>query len=225
MVELSTFANPFRENVVQNAWQNPADVPEIHEDVFRACVAGVDSAAKGVADSLVIFGSAGSGKTHLLTRVQRHLAETASHAPDRVLRCVFVFVRLQTSPTMLWQHVRRRLASDLMRREQGLTQLQRLVAHQTSARDGGSPRMGVMELRVLSQADQDTLTTHLGDVARDLDLPRDVTVVLQHLVCNRSVRDASAWLAGNISRTRSSMRARVRLCAAPNHERRTSRAG
>jgi hypothetical protein len=197
MVELSTLANPFRENVVQNAWQNPADVPEIHDDVFRACLEGVDSASKGVPDSLVIFGPAGSGKTHLLTRVQRHLAETASDAPDRVLRCVFVFVRLQTSPAMLWQHVRRRLASDLMRREQGVTQLQRLIAHQMSARGGGSPRVGVMELRVLSQADEDTLTAHLGDVARDLDLPRDVTVVLQHLVCNRFVRDASAWLAGD----------------------------
>lgn len=197
MADLSTLANPFRENVVQNAWQTPADVPEIHEDVFRACLEGVDSAARGVPDSLVIFGPAGSGKTHLLTRVQRYLAETAASAPDRVLRCVFIFVRLQTSPVLLWQHVRRRLASDLMRREQGVTQLQRLVAHQMSARDGGSPRLGVMELRVLSQADQDTLAAHLGAVAGDLDLPRDLTVILQHLVCNHLVRDASAWLAGD----------------------------
>jgi hypothetical protein len=197
MVDLLTLPNPFRENVVQNAWQTPADVPEIHDDVFRACLAGIDSAAKGVPDSLVIFGPAGSGKTHLLTRVQRHLADTASAAPDRVLRCVFVFVRLQTSPSLLWQHVRRRFASDLMHRDQGVTQLQRLVAHQMSAREGGSPRVGVMELRVLSQADQDTLTGHLDEVARDLDLPRDLTVVLQHLVCNRFVRDASAWLTGD----------------------------
>lgn len=197
MVDLVILPNPFRENVVQNAWQTPADVPEIHDDVFRACLSGIDSAAKGVPDSLVIFGPAGSGKTHLLTRVQRHLAATASAAPDRVLRCVFVFVRLQTSPSLLWQHVRRRFASDLMHRDQGVTQLQRLVAHQMSARGGGSPRVGVMELRVLSQADQDTLTTHLGEVARDLDLPRDLTVVLQHLVCNRFVRDASAWLTGD----------------------------
>lgn len=197
MVDLSTLVNPFRENVVQNAWQSPADVPEIHEDVFRACLQGVTSAERGVADSLVIFGPPGSGKTHLLTRVQRHLLETAETAPDRVLRCVFVFVRLQTSPELLWQHVRRRLASDLMRREEGVTQLQRLVAHQISARKGGSPRLGVMELRVLSQSDQETLTTHLDEVASHLDLPRDLTVVLQHLVCNRFVRDASAWLAGD----------------------------
>jgi hypothetical protein len=197
MADLSTLANPFRENVVQNAWQSPADVPDIHGDVFRACLDGVDSAARGVPDSLVIFGPAGSGKTHLLTRVQRHLAETASAAPDRVLRCVFIFVRLQTSPVLLWQHVRRRLASDLMRREEGVTQLQRLVAHQMSARAGGSPRLGVMELRVLSQADQDTLAAHLGEVASDLELPRDLTVILQHLVCNHLVRDASAWLAGD----------------------------
>jgi DNA replication protein DnaC len=91
--------NPFRDNVVQDAWQSPTDVAEIHDDVFRACLVGIESAARGVPDSLLIYGPAGSGKTHLLTRVQRHLAETAAAAPDRVLHCIFVFVRLQTSPS------------------------------------------------------------------------------------------------------------------------------
>ncbi len=196
MIDLTTLRNPFRDNVVQDAWQCPADVPEIHDDVFRACLSGIESASRGTPDSLLIYGPAGSGKTHLLTRLQRHLAETAADAPDRVLRCVFVFVRLQTSPSLLWQHVRRRLASDLMRRDQGVTQLQRLIAHQMSVREGTSPHARVMELRVLSRADHETLSAHLKDVARNLDLPRDLCVVLEHLACNRFVRDASAWLAG-----------------------------
>jgi hypothetical protein len=188
--------NPFRDNVVQDAWQSPTDVAEIHDDVFRACLVGIESAARGVPDSLLIYGPAGSGKTHLLTRVQRHLAETAAAAPDRVLHCIFVFVRLQTSPSLLFQHVRKRLASDLMRRDQGVTQLQRLVAHQMSLGDATSPRAKVMGLRVLSGADQDTLIAHLGKVAESLGLPRDLCLVLEHLVCSRCVRDASAWLAG-----------------------------
>lgn len=188
--------NPFRDNVVQNAWQSPSDVSEIHLDVFQACLAGLDSAARGVPDSLLIYGPAGSGKTHLLTRLQRHLAETAAAAPDRVLRCVFVFVRLQTSPSLLWQHVRKRFAADLMRRDQGVTQLQRLVAHQMSLADGASPRARVMGLRVLSEADQGTLIGYLARVADSLGLARDLHLVLEHLVCGRYVRDAFAWLAG-----------------------------
>jgi hypothetical protein len=196
MTDLSRLTNPFRDNVVQDAWQSPADVEEIHDAAFRACLAGIESAASGVPDSLFIYGPAGSGKTHLLTRVQRHLALTASRAPDRVLRCVFVFVRLQTAPQMLWQHVRRRLATDLMRRDQGITQLERLFAHQWSTRSGVPPRLKVLELRVLSREYQGELSRHVSVVATNLSLPRDLGVVVEHLLCNRSVRDASAWLAG-----------------------------
>ena len=197
MNELSSIPNPFRDNVVQDAWQSPPDVAEIHAAAFEACLAGVDSASRGVPDSLLIYGSAGSGKTHLLTRVQRHLAETARNAPDQVLRCVFTFVRLQTSPLLLWQHVRRKLATDLMRRDQGLTQLQRLVAHQFGVASGRTPRAGVLELRVLGAEDNRPLAKHLSDLATRLDLPRDLCLVLDHLIANRHVRDASAWLAGD----------------------------
>ncbi len=196
MNEFTILRNPFRNNVVQDAWQSPADVPDIHDAAFRECLAGIDSAARGVPDSLLIYGPAGSGKTHLLTRLQRHLAETANDAPDKVLRCVFVFVRLQTSPPLLWQHVRRRLAHDLMRRDQGVTQLQRLIAHQVSLADGTSPRARVMHFRVLGGEDQEALVSHLQQVASSLELPRDLALVLEHLVCNRYVRDAAAWLAG-----------------------------
>lgn len=197
MTELAALFNPFRDTVVKDAWQVPTDVPEIHNDVFQACLAGIESAARAVSDSLLVFGPAGSGKTHLLTRLQRHLVETAEDAPDRVLRCVFVFVRLQTSPRLIWQHVRRRLATDLMRRDQGVTQLQRLIAHQMRTRGGASPRARVMELRVLSQADNEALMAHLSEVVRDLALPHDLCRVLEHLVCGRLVRDAFAWLAGD----------------------------
>jgi hypothetical protein len=197
MSEFSGLPNPFRENIVQDAWQSPLDVADIHAAAFSACLAGVESAQRGVPDSLLIYGAAGSGKTHLLTRVQRHLAETAQRAPDQVLPCVFSFVRLQTSPQLLWQHVRRRLASDLMRRDQGLTQLQRLIAHQIGVGSGRSPRAGVLELRVLGAEDNPALREHLSELGTRLDLPRDLCVVLEQLTCNRLVRDASAWLAGD----------------------------
>lgn len=197
MRELAGLDNPFRDTVVQDAWQAPADVAAIHEEAFRACLDGLQAAGRGVPDSLLVYGAAGAGKTHLLSRLQRHLLATAGDAPDRVLRCVFVFVRLQTSPLLLWQHVRRRLASDLMRKDQGVTQLQRLVAHQLGALDGRSPRVWVMALRVLRAADQETLAAHFAELAQTLGLSRDLCVVLEHLVCGRFVRDAGAWLAGD----------------------------
>ena len=197
MTDLTTLPNPFRDNVVQDAWQNPPDVSEIHADVFAACLEGVEAASRGVADSVLIYGPAGSGKTHLLSRVQRHLLEKGRSAPDKVLHCVFVFVRLQTNPQLLWQHVRRRLASDLMRRDQGLTQLQRLIAHQIAERTGVSPRQAVVQLRVLSAEDTGAIAQHLQVLGSTLDLPRDLCVALEHLACNRHVRDASGWLAGD----------------------------
>lgn len=197
MTELVILPNPFRDSVVQDAWQSPVDITEIHSEPFEACLAGIDSASRAVPDSLLIYGSAGSGKTHLLARLQRHLAETARSAPDNVLRCVFSFVRLQTSPQLLWQHVRRRLASDLMRREQGLTQLQRLVAHQLGIVTGRTPRAGLLQLRVLRSEDEPALSQHLRELAMKLDLPRDLCIVLEELIFNRNVRDASAWLAGD----------------------------
>ena len=197
MTKLPSLANPFRDNVVQDAWQDPIDISEIHADAFEACKAGIDSAARAVPDSLLVYGGAGSGKTHLLSRLQRHLGDTARAAPDHTLHCVFSSARLQTNPLLLWQHVRRRLASDLMRREQGLTQLQRLVAHQLGLVEGRSPRAAILELRVLQAEDQQALSQHLRELATKLDLPRNLCVALEHLILNRNVRDASAWLAGD----------------------------
>lgn len=197
MSELVALANPFRDNVVTDAWQSPADVQDIHKDVFQACLAGIDAASRGEPDSLLVYGPAGSGKTHLLTRVQRHLAETARTAPDQVLRCVFVYVRLQTAPPLLWQHLRRRLASDLMRREQGLTQLQRLLAHQIGHHDSIRPRGAVLQFRVLRAEDREALVNRLASVTSQLQIPRDLSIVLEHLVRDEYIRDASAWLAGD----------------------------
>jgi AAA domain len=197
VTELLALSNPFRDSVVQDAWQTPVDITEIHSAAFAACLSGIESAARAVPDSLLIYGPAGSGKTHLLARLQRHLADTARSAPDSVLRCVFSFVRLQTSPQLLWQHLRRRLASDLMRREQDLTQLQRLVAHQLGIGTGRTPRAGLLELRVLRTQDEAALSSHLRKLAMKLDLPRDLCVALEELIFNRNVRDASAWLAGD----------------------------
>jgi hypothetical protein len=61
---------------------------------------------------------------HVLTRLQRHRAQTARDAPDQVLRCLFggpCDCDPADGTQLLWQHLRKPLATDLMRRDEGLT--------------------------------------------------------------------------------------------------------
>jgi hypothetical protein len=197
MSALGDLPNPFLDDVVTDAWVKlRSDVSSIHAQPFRECLAGLANVERGVRDSLLIHGPAGAGKTHLLARLQQHLRATASNAADGALRCIFVAVKLQANPHLLWQHLRRRLASDLMQRHQDITQLQRLVAHQLAIASDGPPKSWVRTMRVLSQADAGAVSEYLDQVARRLDISREVHVVVEHLVCNRFVTDALAVLRG-----------------------------
>lgn len=198
MSALDEIPNPFDGTVVADAW-SPAvtDVVTIHQDAFDHCLRALASVSRGTSDSILIFGPAGSGKTHVLARLQEHLVATAAAAPDGALRCVFVAVKLQTNAQLLWQLVRRRLASDLLRKQQGVTQLQRLIAHQLAAEKGETPRRWVRALRILPGSDSDAVSEYFAEVAERLELGRDLCVVLEHLINNRFVMDARAWLAGD----------------------------
>lgn len=187
MSALPALPNPFDGNVMLDAWSAPAaDVPSIHEGPFQQCLRALDSVSAGNPDSVLIYGPAGSGKTHLLARLQERLT----------LRCVLVAVKLQTNAQLIWQYVRRRLAADLLRRQQGLTQLQRLVAHRIAALREESPRQWVLALRVLLK-EGDSVAEDLERVAQRLELGRSLWIVLEHLVHDRRLMDATAWLAGD----------------------------
>lgn len=197
MSALDDVPNPFLDDVVTDAWaQLRADVPSIHALPFQKCLAGLANVERGARDSLLIHGPAGVGKTHLLARLQRYLRETARNSADGAMRCVFVAVKLQANPHLLWQHLRRRLASDLMQRHEDVTQLQRLVAHKLAAERGGSPKQWVRTLRVLLHADAGAVSEYLDEVARRLDISRDVHVIVEHLVSGRHITDALAVLRG-----------------------------
>lgn len=188
--------NPFRDAVVQDAWQAPIDVPEIHDRAFRECLAVIETASGGVPDSLLLYGPAGSGKTHLLTRVQRHLRQTQGEALDDRRHSVFVFVRLQTSSRLLWQHVRRRLVSDITRRDQGWSQIELILAHRMAQRLGISPAVVVSEFRSMRETSPELLRSEIDLLRESAQLPRELAVVVEHLAFERKARDASAWLMG-----------------------------
>ena len=123
-VLLATIRNPFLTQVVADPWARAeADAPQIHQQVFDLCHDLVEEVAHGAGSTcLLIYGEAGSGKTHLLARLRDHM-ESHSEA-------VFVSVRLQTVAPRIWRHIRRALASDqseVISTSSGMTRLDRLL--------------------------------------------------------------------------------------------------
>src|SRR5580704_14780811 len=91
--------NPFRDTIVASPWEaTRTDVPEIHGEVFDRCLEGIEHVRQsGRSAALLIHGEAGSGKTHLLSRLRTYLAPQGPTATNR-RECLYVWVRLQTSP-------------------------------------------------------------------------------------------------------------------------------
>ena len=96
--------NPFHEVIVSDPWRAAAvDVPEIQKAVFDECLSGIEHVRLSKRSAaLLIHGGAGAGKTHLLSRLRAHLTLKAPTATDRD-ECLFVWVRLQASPRMIWR--------------------------------------------------------------------------------------------------------------------------
>src|SRR5271165_1012648 len=100
--------NPFRNWIVGNPWDGyEVDVADIGSGAYATCLKAVDIAAQEHrTTSVLLYGDPGSGKTHLMRRVRAHLAGT---------KAIFIYIRLSTSANMIWRHIRRRLADDLLR--------------------------------------------------------------------------------------------------------------
>ncbi|MGE5843221.1 MAG: hypothetical protein ACM335_13125, partial [Deltaproteobacteria bacterium] len=142
------------------------------------------------------------GKTHLLSRLQRHWTSRAGQVrPNEIGQCVFLYCRLQTSPGRLWQHLRKTFVEDLLHRfPDGTTQLQRLVACRFAEGDRNRRRPAAMWLKwITNPANRENsgwsqiLLPWLDREARTgFSLQR----VLYHLITGHHVLEAGAWLKG-----------------------------
>ncbi len=94
--------NPFADAAVGTVWETPvADVEEIHAGVFAELLRVVDERLEGRHDRcLLLYGQAGSGKTHLLRRLRLHLAARAEPFIP------FSWIWMGTSPGMMWRYLR-----------------------------------------------------------------------------------------------------------------------
>jgi hypothetical protein len=119
--------NPFRSWIAGDAWELPeADVGDIGMQAFDACRRSIEATLAGQGTTAVLVrGAPGSGKTHLMRRLRAYLAQNSE---ERLRETLFVYVRLSTTASMIWRHLRRRIADDLMRTApDGSRQLERLL--------------------------------------------------------------------------------------------------
>lgn len=125
---LAGILNPFTDAVVGTAWDTTdVDVSEIHGDVFRAIEQAIDQRSGGYPGRvLLVHGDAGSGKTHILRRLRVRLEGwTASNSP---VKAFFSFIRLNSSPGMIWRFLRHSIVRDLTRQKvRGRTQLDWMI--------------------------------------------------------------------------------------------------
>jgi hypothetical protein len=195
--------NPFRQTIVKDAWERLQDVPEIHAEAFKTCCRAFENVTTSRhCDSVLLHGGAGSGKTHLLSRLQRHwTASIGQGGSKEIARCVFLYCRLQTSPQRLWQHLRKTFVEDLLHRfSDGTTQLQRLVACRFAEGDRNKRRPSALWLKwITNPANRD----HSGWkrillpwLEREARIGFSLQRVLLHLITGHHVLEAGAWLKG-----------------------------
>lgn len=189
--------NPFRQTIVADPWNNPQDdVPEIHQDVFAAIINSLEQVRSSERSAAVLLhGQAGSGKTHLLSRLRSHLTLKFPTATDRQ-ESLYVWVRLQTSPQMIWRTVRRTLVSDLFRPlSEGRCQFDRILFHRMAPYRPAEFDLEPWFEYMLDEYPDD-LCGLIEQVATELNLDRNTHLAFEHLAFGRFRRDLKAWLSG-----------------------------
>jgi hypothetical protein len=204
MSQLTTIQNPFRSAIVADPWHwDVVDVPEIHDTAFDLCRRALDHVRQHrQSTSVLLHGDAGSGKTHLLARLKAWLGGELTiygAAPP----AIFISVRMQTSPQMIWRHLQARFGEDLLRETaNGRTQLERILLPRLAevCPEIGEPRSWLERV----QREWRTSPAIVEEVEEALDRldhlaglnDRDLAIVLGYFLLGRHRRDVRAWLRG-----------------------------
>ncbi len=191
--------NPFRDGIVADPWHIQfGDVPGIHHAVYEQCLQGLQHVRQRRRSAgLLIHGEAGSGKTHLLSRLRSDLTPHEPTATDREEN-LFVWVRLQTSPRMIWRTIRRTLVNDWFRPISGTrSQFDRVLSHRLAEIRVAT---GDLEpwIEYMQQEHPGDLSALIERIATSLDLDRNTAVAFEHLIFGRHRRDLRAWLSGDL---------------------------
>src|SRR5581483_10600407 len=201
----ATLPNPFRQRTIADLWQAPeVDLPALHQSSFESCsIAFAKLRAENQSSSLLLYGEAGNGKSHLLARMVTGFSQAnISNDYATAEGWTFVTINLQNAQMISWQYLQTCLANDLLRlTPSGLTQLERLLLSRlaqygTVAGDGRAWLEGLRK----DARSVTAFSGYLEDVFEAVDednlIAGDMRRVLRQLLLGFNQREASAWLRG-----------------------------
>ncbi len=197
----SGLRNPFLGNIVDDPWRTASvSVSTIHQAVFDRCWEAVEFVReRSQSASVLIHGEPGSGKTHLLSRLRERAAEDNAKPSLEENRHVFISVRLTTSPSRIWRHVRQCFVDDLLRLSpNNLTQLEQAIATRLAKE---IPQEGDMALcwdYMLEEDQAQRLQKFLGDWIMEANGSSALLRVLLRLLHGQNRIAARAWLRGEM---------------------------
>jgi hypothetical protein len=172
--------NPFRNRIVADPWRpSGADVAEIHSNAFALCCNALNTVRKeGRSSSVLLYGETGSGKTHVLNRLQHHTLTLPNLH-------IFGSVRLHTSPNRLWRHLRSSFVESLDRPgKKGRLQLELMFMR----------RLYLLCRKPAVRFDE--LPDLIDTIRSDSHLSPNLCQALQLLIHHRHLPDVLAWLKG-----------------------------
>lgn len=193
--------NPFDNGIVSDAWCRPTvDVPSIYRSVSELCHDLLEDVhLHGKRRSLLIHGTAGSGKTHLLARLRAAFMTDQLNGPTDRQPPFFCYVRLATATNMLRRHLRTCLVRDLLRKDgRGQTQLEAIVLASLAKQSEQpyDPAEGSCLLQRI-QADAagwEELREPFGEMATRLSLDYPLARGLRLLLLRQHRHDVTQWL-------------------------------
>jgi len=174
--------NPFRDTIVANPWNAVrSNVREINADAFKLCCNVLKKVRNEKRSaSVMVLGEPGSGKSHLLSRLQQHLKK------DAIIPHVYVSVRLQAGPRRFWRHIRRCFVESILRKvSKGRSQLEVVFSNR------------LFLLCKKPKISNDEMEIFMETLREEAGLSPDLCIILRHIIKGENRADAINWLKGD----------------------------
>lgn len=190
--------NPFVSNRVDSAWDpDSGDVEAINRTAFERCGETIELVrSTGRCRGLLLSGEPGSGKTHLLQRLRRHV--------QRDGRNCFVYVPPVSGPDRFFRDLLQHTVQDLVGSRTGSpsSQLESLLIRELLRSEtkqkvtAAAIWADVRKRHAPGEALFSWLDGPLQQLCSRLELDPEVTRVLQHYLGEHRRFDAYSWLLG-----------------------------